>query len=288
MARKDAESLFVLHNPKIDPADGFAQYLSNAIDEFDKWIQGGIDEKDGQSLLERVQFEARTLWRTFPSQLAIIYKPGNYDPARHAELKELLFKTHHWATDCLSSLAAANGIKGSAIRKAGHLCRALMRRDFTRYYAPPSTLETFWPDCLGDEYHRLPGHQQRVIDKAQKAFDKLETWELFVDSGRAAADSAKTDGKPADGANTNGTPDWNELITSPPLPATRIAEKLGEPVGLVERVLRHQRKVQPFCFAVDDSPQKGKARYLHKLPDVIPALKAWFEKRRKKQAKASG
>jgi hypothetical protein len=92
---------------------------------------------------------------------------------------------------------------------------------------------------------------------------------------------------PGDELSEDRTPDWNELITSPPLPATKIAEMMGQPVRLVERILRHQRKVQPFCFALDDSPQKGEARYLHKMPNVIPALKAWLEKRHKKRSNPS-
>jgi len=82
--------------------------------------------------------------------------------------------------------------------------------------------------------------------------------------------------------------DWEELATSPPLPASKIAEKLRQPVNLVERVLRYQRQVQPFCFVKDDSPQKGGSRYLHKLPDVLPSLKTWLEKRLKKQSNHTG
>jgi hypothetical protein len=81
---------------------------------------------------------------------------------------------------------------------------------------------------------------------------------------------------------------WSELATSPPLPARTIAEKLGQPPELVERILRYQRKVRPFCCILDDTPQKGDPRYLHKLPDVLPALEKWVAKRLKKRAKGRG
>ena len=109
----------------------------------------------------------------------------------------------------------------------------------------------------------------------------------------SACEAAKPPEPPGEGRpdqrgcpNRNPGIDWNELLTSPPLPAAKIAEKLEQPANLVERVLRYQRSVMPFCFIVDDSPQKGDARYLHKMPDVLPALKKWMEKRLKKQSKA--
>ena len=84
-----------------------------------------------------------------------------------------------------------------------------------------------------------------------------------------------------------GDIDWKELLASPPLSARQIAEKLKQPLDLVERTLRHYRKNCPACYIEDDNAQKGNARYLHRMPDVLPRLKVWEAKRQKKKPKAA-
>jgi hypothetical protein len=85
------------------------------------------------------------------------------------------------------------------------------------------------------------------------------------------------------GATDEIAVDWAGLLTSPPLSARQIAEIIREPLANVERVLRYRRRVQPFCFVQDDSPKKGEAEFLHKMPEVLPALKHWLEKRHRKR-----
>ncbi len=82
-------------------------------------------------------------------------------------------------------------------------------------------------------------------------------------------------------AKTDGV-DWEELLTAPPLSAAQLAERIDQPAGLVERFLRYQRKVQPFCYVPDDNPRKNSPRYLHKMPDILPPLQEWLKKRQKK------
>jgi hypothetical protein len=101
--------------------------------------------------------------------------------------------------------------------------------------------------------------------------------------GQEPAKSKSSAPKVADTWQSEGGIKWNELATSALLSAADIAEKLGQPGGNVERFLRYQRKVRPFCFVEDDSPQKGSPRYLHKMPDILPPLKEWMDKRLKKQ-----
>ena len=153
-------------------AHRFAGLISGWIDELSKRTQGGIYDKNGPLLSDPIRSEAERLWRTFPYLLYTVGKPGNFDPAHHAELRELLFTAHCRAMEYLWFLAAKNGVNDLAIREAAHLCQELMRRDFARFYAPLGGA-TFWPDCLGDEYDLLPGHQRQVIDDGQKAFREL-------------------------------------------------------------------------------------------------------------------
>lgn len=84
-----------------------------------------------------------------------------------------------------------------------------------------------------------------------------------------------------------GDIDWKELLTSPPLSARQIAEKLKQPLDLVERELRYYRSKLPACYIEDDNAPKGTARYLHRMPDVLPRLKVWEAKRQKKKPKAA-
>jgi hypothetical protein len=74
--------------------------------------------------------------------------------------------------------------------------------------------------------------------------------------------------------------DWHGLLLMPPLCAAEIAEKLGQPVELVERTLRYFRSQYDYGFIVDDDA--GKTTYRYKMPDVLSHLQKWLVKRLKK------
>jgi len=75
---------------------------------------------------------------------------------------------------------------------------------------------------------------------------------------------------------------WNELALSPPLSAKKTADAVRQPIKLTEAFLRYRRRVQPFCFIPDDNPQRGEAKYLHKMTDILPALQKWVTGRQNK------
>jgi hypothetical protein len=68
----------------------------------------------------------------------------------------------------------------------------------------------------------------------------------------------------------------------PPLSAAEIADKLGQPVSNVERILGYVRRKYPACYSQDDNARTGEARFRHKMPDVIPHLQKWMRKRQRK------
>jgi hypothetical protein len=90
----------------------------------------------------------------------------------------------------------------------------------------------------------------------------------------------------ADGVAGHVAPEvWGELLTSPPLTAKQIADKLGQPVGLVERTLRYWRKAYDYGFIKDDDAGVGEARFRYKMSDTIAHLQKWVAKRQRKAAR---
>jgi hypothetical protein len=84
--------------------------------------------------------------------------------------------------------------------------------------------------------------------------------------------------------------DWNTLITSPPLSATMLAEKLGQPVEVVERFLRYQRGIRTDCYFEIEGEfrRKGEPRYQYKVQELVAPLQAWLKKRLKKPLESDG
>jgi hypothetical protein len=83
----------------------------------------------------------------------------------------------------------------------------------------------------------------------------------------------------------DATVDWQALLLSPPLSAAQIADKLGQPVALVERTLRNFRNQHDFGFITDEDAGVGEARFRYKMDDVLSHLQKWYRKRQKKAAK---
>jgi hypothetical protein len=89
---------------------------------------------------------------------------------------------------------------------------------------------------------------------------------------------------PDDEASTNGV-DWQDLLLSPPLTASEIADKMGEPAADVERILRYFRQAHDYGFIKDDDAGFGEAVYRYKMPEVMTHLQKWHAKRQKKAAR---
>jgi hypothetical protein len=63
----------------------------------------------------------------------------------------------------------------------------------------------------------------------------------------------------------------------PPLQsATDLARRLGQPPDAVESFLRRYRQKYPDCCSETEGRRRNEARYLYRVSDVLPALKAHF------------
>jgi len=158
---------------------------------------------------------------------------------------------------------------------------------------------------------RLPGS-----DNLEDGLEDYDLGEVFCSALRAVivaegpvralADcfqplaSGQTVGAPDNEDGNNGEPhgnvgdrggaadiDWNDLLLSPPLSAAEIAEKLRQPVNLVERTLRNFRRQHDYGFIKDADAGFGEAAYRYKMVDVLAHLQKWYAKRQGKAARAN-
>jgi hypothetical protein len=93
---------------------------------------------------------------------------------------------------------------------------------------------------------------------------------------------------PAPPSPTRRIPDWEELLFSSIQTAAQIAEKLGEPVDLVERSLRNFRQQHSYGFIEDHEHGVGESRFKYKIDDILIHLRKWYDKRQKKKARNVG
>ena len=128
-----------------------------------------------------------------------------------------------------------------------------------------------------------PEHLKELRDLEEKATREVRKRlrELERDDGQPTASDDFTRANATRLAG--GTPDWDELLMSPPLPLTKIAEMLGQPFELVDRMLRYQKDKNPCCCVENEDRRKGESRYLYRIEDVLPAIKKWLTKRAKKE-----
>jgi len=125
-----------------------------------------------------------------------------------------------------------------------------------------------------------PDFSKRVLPELREHVKQLRS-----DCSRPVSNKTERTGK-----DRNDKPDdvdWKELLLSPPLSAAQIAERLRQPVDLVERTLRYFRKQHDFGFTKDEDAGFGEAAFRYKMEDVLLHLKKWYDKRQKKAARAN-
>jgi hypothetical protein len=125
------------------------------------------------------------------------------------------------------------------------------------------------------------GPHQRIENYPQVAVGAL----------RALLDAVRpddADGAPAAarvGEDTGMVVDWNSLLFSPPLTASEIAERLGQPVELVQRTLKYFRQQHDYGFTKVEDAGVAKAHFRYHMPDVLTHLQKWYVKRQMKAKK---
>src|SRR5262249_26300928 len=102
-----------------------------------------------------------------------------------------------------------------------------------------------------------------------------------------AADGPKP---PAILSDPDGKPviDWNALLMMPPLSAAEIADKIYQPVELVEKKLRDYRNQHLGGYVENTDRRKGEPKYRYKMDEVLSVVKKWVEKRLKKLSTDAG